>query len=128
MTRRPTSGPSTGTFATLDWLDDLLADRDWLVGSPQMTEADLRLFPTVFRHDAVYFSRFKLNQRRIADYRHLPRWLDRMLAVPGVAEASNLDHARNGYFGRTGNEIVPAGPVPLGLSRKDYSDDVWLNR
>ena len=31
-------------------------------------------------------------------------------------------------LGRTGNEVVPAGPVPLTLSRKYFSDDVWLNR
>ena len=29
---------------------------------------------------------------------------------PGVAEASNLEHCKNGYFGRTGNNIVPLGP------------------
>ena len=27
-----------------------------------MTEADLRLFPTMFRHDPAYFLRFKLNK------------------------------------------------------------------
>lgn len=113
-------------FAGLRWVDEQLADRDWLVGSEEPTEADLRLFPTVFRHDAVYHSRFRLDAARVRDYRNLARWLDRMLAWPGVAEASDLDHARNGYFGRTGNEIVPAGPVPLGLSPKDYPRAVWL--
>lgn len=114
-------------FRALDWLEDLLGERRWLAGSARPTEADLRLFPTVFRHDAVYYARFKLNLRRIADYPRLADWLDRMMQVPGVAAASNLDHARNGYFGRTGNEIVPAGPVPLGLSPRDFSRAVWLN-
>ena len=114
-------------FSALAWLDGHLEGRDFLVGEA-LTEADLRLFPTLFRHDAVYLTRFKLNAHRLTDYRNLQPWLDRMLAWPGVAEASNLDHARNGYFGRSGNEIVPAGPVPLGLSPKDFSREVWLNR
>ncbi|MEM1413437.1 MAG: glutathione S-transferase C-terminal domain-containing protein [Myxococcota bacterium] len=115
-------------FAMLDYLEALLGRQPWLVPTDAPTEADLRLFPTVFRHDPVYFTRFRLNRRRIADYPRLSDWLARMLAVPGVAEASNLDHARNGYFGRTGNGVVPYGPVPLGLSPADYDDVVWQNR
>jgi putative glutathione S-transferase len=115
-------------FRALEWLESLLGQREWLAGTEAPTEADLRLFPTVFRHDAVYYARFKLNQRRISDFPKLSDWLARMMEVPGVSEASDLDHARNGYFGRTGNEIVPAGPVPLELSPKDFSRDVWLNR
>lgn len=115
-------------FRALDWLEELLGTRTWLADSERPTEADLRLFPTLFRHDAVYYARFKLNRAKLADYPGLSDWLSRMLEVPGVEVASNLDHARNGYFGRTGNEIVPAGPVPLGLSPSDFSRDVWLNR
>jgi putative glutathione S-transferase len=113
-------------FRALDWLEELLGRRRWLAGTERVTEADVRLFPTVFRHDAVYYARFRLNRRRISDYPRLSRWRERMMEVPGVCEASNLDHARNGYFGRTGNEIVPAGPVPLGLSRRDFTEAVWL--
>lgn len=114
-------------FRALEWLDELLEHRRWLADSPEPTEADVRLFPTLFRHDAVYYARFKLNADRLEAYPNLDDWLERMLEVPGVAEASNLDHARNGYFGRTGNEIVPAGPLPLELSPDDFSRDVWLN-
>jgi len=114
-------------FAALRWVNDRLEDRKFLVGTDHPTEADLRLFPTVFRHDAVYFARFRLNGARIRDFPRVAGWLDRMLRWPGVAEASDLDHARNGYFGRSGNGLVPAGPVPLGLSPKDFSPEVWLN-
>lgn len=113
-------------FRALEWVEELLGRRRWLAGTDRPTEADLRLFPTIFRHDEVYYSRFKLNERRVSSLPRLSDWLDRMMDVPGVSEASNLDHARNGYFGRTGNEIVPAGPVPLGLSRSDFTDAIWL--
>ncbi len=113
-------------FAAFEWVDGLLREQDWLAGTDAPTEADLRLFPTVYRHDAIYWSRFRLNGARVRDYPALARWLGRMLAVPGVAEASNLDHARNGYFGRNGTEIVPAGPDPLTLSSTDFPPEVWV--
>lgn len=98
-------------FAALDTLDARLADRRWLVGDAP-TEADLRLYPTLFRFDAVYFIRMKLDAKMIRDYRHLSRWLADFGALPGVAEASNLEHCRQGYFGRTAEGFVPIGPRP----------------
>ena len=96
-------------FAALDWLDQRLAGRDWLVGGT-MTEADVRLFPTIYRFDPVYFVRFRLDRQRVRSYPHLQRWLERMVEVPGVRGASNLGHCKRGYFGRTGNNLVPGGP------------------
>jgi len=96
-------------FSALERLDRRLRTRRFLCGE-QLTEADLRLFPTLFRHDHVYYTRFRLDHRRIRDYPDLYRWLRDVLAVPGVAEASNLDHCRKGYFGRNANQVVPLGP------------------
>ncbi|MEM1022976.1 MAG: glutathione S-transferase C-terminal domain-containing protein [Myxococcota bacterium] len=112
-------------FSMIDWLEERLRTRSWLADTEQPSEADLRLFPTIVRHDTIYYSRFRLNRSRIREQRALSGWLNRMMGLPGVSEASNLDHARNGYFGRTGNQIVPAGPVPLELSPKDYGPEVW---
>lgn len=99
-------------FDALDFLEELLArdGRDFLTGD-RLTEADLRLFPTLYRHDPVYYVRMKLNGARILDYPHVWRWLCRMYALPGVATSCSLTHCRQGYFGRTWNGVVPAGPV-----------------
>ena len=98
-------------FDTLAWLEELLSDgRDFLTGS-RFTEADLRLFPTLYRHDPVYYVRMKLNGARILDYPHLWRWLCRVYALDGVAEAGSLVHCRQGYFGRSWNGVVPLGPL-----------------
>ena len=98
-------------FAALGWLDGLLSDgRPFLTGA-RFTEADLRLFPTLYRHDPVYFVRMKLNGARILDYPHLWRWLCRVHGLPGVAGAGSLVHCRQGYFGRSWNGVVPLGPV-----------------
>ncbi|MCR9135003.1 MAG: glutathione S-transferase C-terminal domain-containing protein [Alphaproteobacteria bacterium] len=99
-------------FAMLRTLEELLASdgRPFLVGET-FTEADLRLFPTLYRHDPVYYVRMKLNGARIMDYAHLWRWLCRVHALPGVASSNSLVHCRQGYFGRSWNNVVPLGPL-----------------
>src|SRR5262249_23516095 len=67
----------TELFATLDWLEKRLekrlAKRRWLCGA-KLTEADVRLFTTLIRFDAVYYSHFKCNLRRLTDYPRLWRY------------------------------------------------------
>ncbi|MEM6487204.1 MAG: glutathione S-transferase C-terminal domain-containing protein [Pseudomonadota bacterium] len=98
-------------FAALETLERRLADgRQFLVGD-RFTEADLRLFPTLYRHDPVYYVRMKLNAAHILDFPHLWRWLCRVYALDGVAESGSLVHCRQGYFGRSWNGVVPLGPT-----------------
>lgn len=98
-------------FDMLGTLEARLRDgRDFMTGA-QFTEADLRLFPTLFRHDPVYYVRMKLNGARILDYPHLWRWLCRVYALPGVADSNALVHCRQGYFGRSWNQTIPLGPI-----------------
>lgn len=99
-------------FKALDTLEDRLASdgRPFLTGD-RFTEADLRLFPTLYRHDPVYYVRMKLNGARILDYPHLWRWVCRVYALDGVAESGSLLHCRQGYFGRSWNGVVPLGPI-----------------
>lgn len=98
-------------FDTLADLEALLAsdDRPFLTGD-RFTEADLRLFPTLYRHDPVYYLRMKLNGAKILEYPHLWRWLCRVYALPGVADSGSLVHCRQGYFGRSWNNVIPLGP------------------
>ncbi len=98
-------------FDTLRDLEILLSDgRPFLTGQ-KLTEADLRLFPTLYRHDPVYYVRMKLNGARILDYPHLWKWLCRVYALDGVAESGSLIHCRQGYFGRSWNKVIPIGPI-----------------
>jgi len=99
-------------FETLASMEKRLAsdDRPFLTGDT-FTEADLRLFPTLYRHDPVYYVRMKLNGARILDYPNLWRWLCRVYALRGVAISSSLDHCRQGYFGRSWNNVIPLGPL-----------------
>jgi len=102
----------TAYFNTLEKLESILdsESRPYLTGE-KFTEADLRLFPTLYRHDPVYYLRMKLNGAKILDYPNLWRWLCRVYAMPGVAESNSLTHCLQGYFGRSWNNVVPLGPT-----------------
>jgi putative glutathione S-transferase len=99
-------------FATLAQLEDTLSRQRYLVGS-RMTEADWRLFTTLVRFDAVYYSHFKCNLRRILDYPNLSNYLRDLFQVHGVAETVNLDHIKRHYYG-SHRRLNPSGIVPVG--------------
>lgn len=116
-------------FNTLSQLEARLASdgRPFLTGE-QFTEADLRLFPTLYRHDPVYYLRMKLNGAKILDYPHLWRWLCRVYALPGVADSNSLDHCRQGYFGRSWNGVIPRGPFRPKMYPEAYAHPDLANR
>jgi len=100
-------------FEALQRIDDILKTSKFLVSNNQVTEADVRLFPTLFRHDPVYYSRFKLNHAFLTHYTHIWRWLHDMYDLSGVKASSGpsyLQHCKQGYFGRSGSSTVPIGP------------------
>jgi putative glutathione S-transferase len=101
-------------FATLDWLDQRLADRRYLCGSAQ-TEADWRLFPTLVRFDVAYHYAFKCNLRRLSDYANLWPYTRDLYQTPGIAEIVFPDLYKYGYFSiselRNPLGIVPKGPI-----------------
>ena len=99
-------------FDTLDWLEARLSEREWLVGE-RLTEADIRLFTTLVRFDAVYHGHFKCNLRRIADYPTLSAFTARMMALSGVAGTVHFDHIKRHYY-ESHRTINPTGIVPLG--------------
>jgi putative glutathione S-transferase len=64
VSQEPYEAAVRALFDRLDWLEARLARRRYLVGS-QLTEADIRLFTTLVRFDAVYVGHFKCNLRRL---------------------------------------------------------------
>jgi putative glutathione S-transferase len=99
-------------FNTLDETEARLSRQRYLAGS-RITEADWRLFVTLLRFDAVYFSHFKCNIRRIADYPNLSNYLRELYQVPGVSETVSLEHIKKHYYGAQ-LQVNPTGIVPIG--------------
>jgi putative glutathione S-transferase len=105
----------TDLFEALDTLDERLSTQRWLVGSPEPTEADWRLFTTLVRFDPVYVCHFKCNQRRIADYANLAPYLRDLYQQPGIAGTVRIGEIKDHYYKThpmiNANGIVPLGPI-----------------
>lgn len=99
-------------FAALDRVEAILADSRYLTGS-ELTEADVRLFTTLVRFDAVYVTHFKCNLRRIVDYPNTWGFTRDIYQAPGVAETVNMAHIKNHYYA-SHRHINPFGIVPDG--------------
>lgn len=99
-------------FATLEYLETRLAEQQWLVGS-QITEADLRLFVTLVRFDAVYYNHFKCNLRRISDYPNLSRHTRTLYAMPLISDTINMQQIKYHYYA-SHKSLNPTGIVPKG--------------
>ncbi|MFK7836046.1 MAG: glutathione S-transferase family protein [Sulfitobacter sp.] len=101
-------------FDTLDWLEDRLAHKRYLIGE-RPTEADWRLFPTLVRFDSVYHLHFKCNRARIVDYPNLWAYTRDLYQWPEVAETVNFDHfVRHYHYSHetiNPHRIIPTNPV-----------------
>jgi putative glutathione S-transferase len=105
-------------FESLEWLDDRLSTRRYLMGD-RITETDWRLFTTLLRFDPVYVGHFKCNRRRIVDFEHLWPYVRDLYQVPGVAETVHMDHIKAHYY-MSHETINPTRIVPVGPDI-DYS-------
>ena len=101
-----------GIFDTLDKIEERMSRQRFLTGR-HLTEADWRLFTTLVRFDTVYYSHFKCNLRRIADYSNLWNYTRDLYQVPGVAETVSIDHIKRHYYGSQ-HQVNPTGIVPIG--------------
>jgi glutathionyl-hydroquinone reductase len=104
----------TRLFATLDDLEERLADQRYLCGET-ITEADVRLWVTLARFDAVYYSHFKVNLRRLTDYPNLWAYARDLYALPAFRDTTDFGQIKRHYFTThpfiNPTRIVPDGPL-----------------
>jgi glutathionyl-hydroquinone reductase len=109
-------------FATLDALEERLTRRRFLMGS-QLTEADVRLFPTLARFDAVYYLLYKCNLHRLTDYPQLWAYSRDLYQRPGFGDTTDFGQIKRHYYqSQTWNNparIVPKGPYVSWLEPHD---------
>jgi len=99
-------------FNCLDALEVHLQRRSHLVGE-QLTEADIRLFPTLIRFDAVYHGHFKCNLRKLSEYPAIYGYMKRIYALEGIAATCDLSEIKAHYYG-SHLTINPTGIIPMG--------------
>ncbi|TKR22120.1 glutathione S-transferase family protein [Cellulomonas hominis] len=100
-------------FSRLDWLSERLAGQRYLVGDT-ITEADVRLFTTLVRFDAVYHGHFKCNRSKLTEMPVLWAYARDLFQTPGFGDTIDFDHIKRHYYvvheDINPTQIVPAGP------------------
>jgi len=99
-------------FARLDWLTERLSTQRYLVGS-SITEADVRLFTTLARFDAVYHGHFKCNRHKLSEMPVLWAYARDLFQTPGFGDRVDFDQIKRHYY-LTHPDINPNGLVPKG--------------
>ncbi|SEE15514.1 putative glutathione S-transferase [Streptomyces sp. 2231.1] len=102
----------TALFRRLELLAERLAGQRYLVGDT-LTEADVRLFTTLVRFDAVYHGHFKCNRWKLAENRVLWAYARDLFQTPGFGDTVDFDHIKRHYY-QVHTGINPTGIVPLG--------------
>jgi len=106
-----------GLFDRLDVLEDRLTRQRFLLGGT-ITEADIRLWVTLVRFDAVYHGHFKCNVRKLIEYPALWAYARDLFQTPGFGDTVHFDHIRRHYYAvhRAINPtgVVAKGPDPAG--------------
>ncbi len=98
-------------------MSERLADQRYLVGDT-ITEADVRLFTTLARFDAVYHGHFKCNRSKLTEMPVLWAYARDLFQTPGFGDTTDFAQIKAHYYlvhrdmNPTG--IVPAGPDPSG--------------
>jgi putative glutathione S-transferase len=100
-------------FSRLDRLEERLSGQRYLVGDT-ITEADVRLFTTLVRFDAVYHGHFKCNRNKLTEMPVLWAYARDLFQTPGFGDTVDFDHIKRHYYvvheDINPTQIVPAGP------------------
>ncbi len=107
----------TKLFRRLDWLTDRLATQRYLVGDT-ITEADVRLFTTLARFDAVYHGHFKCNRQKLSEMPVLWAYVRDLFQTPGFGDTIDFEQIKRHYYwvhtSINPTQVVPLGPDPAG--------------
>ncbi len=105
---------SEGLFYSLTKLERSLSDKGpWLCGE-KLTLADIRLFPTMIRWEAVYAPLFRCSQKPLSAFPKIINWRKNFFSINGVSNTCNAMNWREDYYGAlfplNPNNIIPNGP------------------
>jgi putative glutathione S-transferase len=117
-------------WEAMDDVEARLGKTRFLCSDTEVTLADVRLFVTLVRYDAIYVSHFKTGRNRIKDMKNMDRYFRDLWRIPEFKACTNLEACKFHYHDSqrmvnpTG--IVPVGPVQnwehtKGLHKEPYN-------
>ena len=81
----------------------------------RVTEADVRLFTTLARFDAVYHGHFKCNRQKLSEMPVLWAYAKDLFQTPGFGDTTDFVQIKRHYYlvhtGINPTQIVPDGPA-----------------
>ena len=105
-------------FTALDWLEDRLADQRFLMGGT-ITEADVRLFTTLARFDAVYHGHFKCNRQKLTEFPALWAYARDLFQTPGFGDTIDFPQIKEHYY-VVHADINPTKVIPAGTDSSNW--------
>jgi putative glutathione S-transferase len=107
--------------------DERLTTRRYLVGDT-ITEADVRLWPTLARFDAVYHGHFKCNRNKLTEMPVLWAYARDLFQTPGFGDTIDFTATKQHYYlvhkNLNPSGIVPDGPDLSGWLTKHHREDL----
>ena len=100
-------------WTAMDWLEERLGEKRYLMGD-SITEADIRLFTTLVRFDAVYHGHFKTNRNKLTEMPNLWGYARDLYQTPGFGNNVRADEIKAHYYvvhtDLNPLSIIPGGP------------------
>ncbi|MFE8702850.1 glutathione S-transferase family protein [Cytobacillus sp. FJAT-54145] len=107
-------------FARLDELEDLLSNSRFLLGN-FITDSDVRLYTTLVRFDAAYYTAFNTNRTLIREFPNLWGYVRDLYQTPGFGDTTDFDAIKQHYHlsitiftNKDEVKILPKGPDSTG--------------
>ena len=125
--QRPYQRAFDALFTRLDWLEEHLSTHRYLVGNT-ITEADIRLWPTLVRFDAVYHNHFKCNRNKLTEMPALWAYARDLFQTPGFGDTIDFAQIKDHYYlvhtGINPTGVVPKGPDPSGWLTRHHREEL----
>ena len=104
---------SKNLFSTLTIIEEhLKSNGPWLCGK-NLSIADIRLFPTLVRWEAIYYPLFKCSNKPIKSFPHIIKWRKKFFNMYDIKNTCNVETWRQDYFGAL-FPLNPSNIIPKG--------------
>tara|TARA_B100000945_G_scaffold271_1_gene253 strand:+ start:806 stop:1780 length:975 start_codon:yes stop_codon:yes gene_type:complete len=100
-------------FSALDIIEEHLKSNGPLLLGKSLTIADIRLFPTLIRWEAIYHPLFKCSNQSIRSFPNIIKWRKKIFNMYNIKKTCDVNTWRKEYFGAL-FPLNPSSIIPQG--------------